>query len=106
MPFIVCEVTSIEPVVGKAKLRKLTVNIGDGSEGVTVVTNAPNVREGTRTVLATVGTEVEVEGEAVQVTKSNVGGVVSEGMICDSVMLGWTGGAAGIAVQVPANFGE
>jgi hypothetical protein len=26
---------------------------------------------------------------------------MSEGMLCDSRMLGWSGGAAGIAVQVP-----
>ena len=25
-------------------------------------------------------------------------------MVCDSVVLGWTGGAAGIAVQVPSTF--
>jgi hypothetical protein len=26
---------------------------------------------------------------------------MSEGMLCDSRMLGWSGGAAGVAVQVP-----
>jgi tRNA-binding EMAP/Myf-like protein len=33
-----------------------------------------------------------------------VAGVMSEGMICDSIMLGWAGGAAGLAVQIPATF--
>ena len=36
--------------------------------------------------------------------KATVGGVVSEGMLCDSNMLGWSGGAKGVAVQVPDNF--
>ena len=36
-----------------------------------------------------------------EVKKTTVGGVVSQGILCDSNMLGWTGGAAGIAVQMP-----
>jgi len=35
---------------------------------------------------------------------TTVGGVVSEGMLCDSRMLGWQGGAEGLAVQIPENF--
>ena len=35
---------------------------------------------------------------------TSVGGVVSEGMLCDSRMLGWSGGAAGLAVQIPGHF--
>jgi len=30
--------------------------------------------------------------------------VQSEGVVCDSVMLGWSGGAAGVCVQVPEAF--
>jgi hypothetical protein len=33
-----------------------------------------------------------------------VGGVKSEGMICDGVMLGWKGGAQGVAAKVPDSF--
>ena len=46
-------------------------------------------------------TFINEEGSTQQVTKASVGGVVSEGILCDSRMLGWTGGAKGIAVQVP-----
>ena len=91
MPFIVCSIVTCEPVPAKDKLKKVEVDVGDGTL-VTVITNAPNVRVGTRTVLATVGTELEVSGEEITVKKTNVGGIFSEGMICDSVMLGWTGG--------------
>ena len=44
------------------------------------------------------------DGEMMDVTKATVGGVISEGMLCDSRMLGWIGGAQGIAVNLPDNF--
>ena len=40
--------------------------------------------------------------EGIEVKKRSVGGVVSEGMVCDSKMLGWQGGGAGTAALVPA----
>ena len=55
-----------------------------------------------RVAVAPVGsTFINEEGEEATVKKTSVGGVMSEGMFCDSNMLGWTGGAAGIAVQIP-----
>ena len=58
-------------------------------------------------MVAEVGTEFEDKetGEMAIVRKELIGGVYSEGMICDSVILGWTGGAAGVAVQVPPSCG-
>lgn len=103
MPFIVGQVKSIEGVIGKDKLKKLQVDIG-GDSLVTIVTNAPNVRDNTRTVIATLGTEIEYEGSTIVIERTNVAGIYSEGMVCDSIMLGWSGGAAGIAVQVPDSF--
>jgi hypothetical protein len=41
------------------------------------------------------------EGSMQEVTKATVGGIVSEGMFCDSRMLGWSGGAQGVAAQIP-----
>ncbi len=51
MPFVVCSVVTCEAVAGKDKLKKLTVDIG--TEQLTITTNAANVRDGTRTVVAT-----------------------------------------------------
>ena len=34
----------------------------------------------------------------------SVGGVVSQGMLCDAPMLGWVGGGAGSAALVPDSF--
>ena len=40
----------------------------------------------------------------VEVKKMSVGGTTSEGMLCDSKMLNWAGGAEGLCVQVPPSF--
>ena len=60
------------------------------------------VRPPHRVAVAPVGSIVETEvGEELEIRKTAVGGVMSEGMLCDSRMLGWSGGAAGIAAQIP-----
>lgn len=92
-------ITSCEPIAGKDKLRKLVLDIGAAAP-ITVVTNAPNVAEGVKVVVATIGTEV---GEIV-IKKTAVGGVVSEGMLAEPKNLGWVGGGAGIACVVPDSF--
>lgn len=46
-------------------------------------------------------TYMDAEGEEAQVNKTSVGGVMSDGMFCDSKMLGWSGGGAGVAAQAP-----
>jgi len=72
---------------------------------VTVVTNATNVREGSRVAVAPSGTSVmSEEGEEMELKPTSVGGVMSEGMFCDARMLGWSGGAAGLAVQIPDDY--
>lgn len=92
---VVCELLAVEPIPNKDRLKKCTVS--DGDREFTVVSNAPNVlpeKVGKRLVVARVGAEV---GE-ITVTKANVGGVVSEGMLCDECML-W-GKSAGTAVYL------
>lgn len=97
-------VLSVARIEGKDKLLELKVDIGNG-EPLPVVTSALNVEEGSRVVVATVGSEIEVvKGEKIQVMKSTIGGKPSEGMICDCPMLGWTGGTAGPAAFVPDSF--
>eukprot|EP01064_Diplonema_japonicum_P015439 TRINITY_DN23167_c0_g1_i1.p1 TRINITY_DN23167_c0_g1~~TRINITY_DN23167_c0_g1_i1.p1 ORF type:complete len:149 (+),score=38.61 TRINITY_DN23167_c0_g1_i1:43-489(+) len=81
------------------KLKQIVVDIGD--EEVQVVTNAPNVKEGLLTVIATIGASVEVDGEPVIIKKTTVGGKPSCGMVCNGPMLGWTGGDAKQAATIP-----
>ena len=79
-----------------------TIHNDDDGTIITVVTSAANVRVGSRVAVAPVGSTVETDdGSLITIQKTTVGGVVSEGMLCDSRMLGWTGGAAGVAVQIP-----
>eukprot|EP00816_Leptocylindrus_hargravesii_P002620 CAMPEP_0196809882 /NCGR_PEP_ID=MMETSP1362-20130617/9753_1 /TAXON_ID=163516 /ORGANISM="Leptocylindrus danicus, Strain CCMP1856" /LENGTH=176 /DNA_ID=CAMNT_0042184701 /DNA_START=62 /DNA_END=592 /DNA_ORIENTATION=+ len=100
-------ITSLEPCGSCKKssktLQACKVDVGDEKE-ITVVTAAPNVRLQSRVVVAPIGSTISKDGEDIQVTKATVGGIISEGMLCDSIMLGWTGGAKGIAVQVPEHF--
>lgn len=54
-----------------------------------------------RVAVALAGSVVELDGEEVSIKKTSVGGVMSEGMLCDSKMLGWAGGGAGVAARIP-----
>ena len=55
-----------------------------------------------RVAVALAGTTyLNSEGELVPVKKATVAGTTSEGMLCDSRMLGWSGGGSGAAAQIP-----
>ena len=56
---------------------------------------------GVRVVVATVGAKLKNEES---VKKATVGGVTSEGMLCDAPMLGWVGGGAGAAALLPESY--
>lgn len=94
-------VESLEESGGKGTkaLKICQVNIGDAT--IQVVTSASNVRLESRVAIAPVGSTVlGSDGEGMAVTKSTVGGHTSEGIFCDSRMLGWQGGSQGIAAQM------
>jgi tRNA-binding EMAP/Myf-like protein len=93
---IVVECAAVD---GKDKLKKCVLDAGQ-KETVQIVTNAPNVAEGSRVVVALVGAVVN----EVVVRKATVGGVASTGMLCDAPMLKWNGGGAGNAALVPPSF--
>merc|ERR1711957_1092047 len=97
--FVVAIVLKAEAIPNKDKLKQLEVDVGDG-EPLKIVTNASNVKEGSRVVIAKVG--AIVEGEPLK--KANVGGCPSEGMICNGPMLGWVGGDASNAALLPDSF--
>lgn len=72
------------------RLRVTTVDVG-GPEILQVVCGAPNVAQGQKVIVATVGTTVYPnEGEPFKINKSKIRGEVSEGMICaeDEIGLG------------------
>ncbi|MNK13774.1 Phenylalanine--tRNA ligase beta subunit [compost metagenome] len=72
------------------RLRVTTVDVG-AAEPIQVVCGAPNVAQGQKVVVATVGTTVYPnEGEPFKINKSKIRGEASEGMICaeDEIGLG------------------
>jgi len=104
-PLICCAVvTALDPVPGKGALRLVTLDAGRGRGPVQVVSSAPNLSVGARCVVALPGAELAVDGEAVTVKAAAVGGVRSNGMLCDSPMLRWAGGGAGTAALLPDGF--
>lgn len=85
--------------VSGSKLKTLRVDVGE-AEPLDVVTNAPNAKEGLRIVIACVGAVVD----GVKIKRTQIGGIPSNGVVCDSTMLGWTGGGAGTAATLPDSF--
>jgi len=86
---------------GTKALKICQVNIGDSDNLITVVTSAPNVRLHSRLAVAPVGSTVLTSsGAGLLISKTSVGGVMSEGMFCDAKMLAWDGGTEKIAAQM------
>lgn len=100
---IVALAKTISPVPGKDKLRAVTLDIGSGKD-ITVVTNA-TLYASTLVCVALPGATVPCDGEEVTVKEAKVGGVLSAGMLCDCPMLGWKGGAQGLAATIPDKAG-
>lgn len=65
-----------------------------------IVSSWDGVDVDSRVVVACVGSLVNEQ----EVTKTTVAGVVSEGVLCDTAMLGWKGGVQGAVALLPASF--
>ncbi|MDQ3191809.1 MAG: phenylalanine--tRNA ligase subunit beta [Bacteroidota bacterium] len=80
------------------RLSITTVDLGTG-EPVQIVCGAPNVEQGQKVVVATVGaTLYPSQGEPFQIKKSKIRGAVSEGMICAEDEIGLGASHEGIMV--------
>ena len=99
MPLVVGHVVAVEAIKGKDNLKKCSIDIGQENH-ITVVTSCPNVRIETHTCVATIGTLID----DVTLARTVIGGIPSEGMLCDCNMLGWGTGSMGNCVQVPLSF--
>jgi phenylalanyl-tRNA synthetase beta chain len=79
---VIGKVLSCEKHPGADKLKKTTVDIGNGII-LPVVCGAPNVDAGQKVIVATVGaTLYPSEGEPIKISKAKIRGELSEGMIC------------------------
>lgn len=80
------------------RLRVTTVDVGT-ADALQIVCGAPNVAQGQKVVVATVGTTVYPnEGEPFKINKSKIRGEGSEGMICAEDEIGLGVSHAGIMV--------
>jgi phenylalanyl-tRNA synthetase beta chain len=95
---IVGEVISCEQHPNADRLKKTEVNLGN-NEIVPIVCGAPNVSEGQKVLVATVGTTLSMQdGNTLKISKSKIRGEVSMGMICAEDELGLGESHEGIMV--------
>jgi tRNA-binding EMAP/Myf-like protein len=107
------KVLSVGPIAKQKELKKVLVDVigdDDGSKAVQIVTNAKYIEAGWKVVVALenavvpAGAVLDEDPDAIQIKATAVGGVMSRGMLCDSPMLKWTGGAKGMVQQLPDSF--
>lgn len=94
---VIGEVMTCEKHPDADKLSVTTVDIGGAI--VPIVCGAPNVRQGQKVLVATVGAKLfPTEGEPIEIKKAKIRGQVSEGMICAEDEIGIGTSHAGIMV--------
>ena len=84
---VVGEVLTCVPHPNADKLSITTVDLGDGTP-LQIVCGAPNVAQGQKVPVATVGTVLYPDGEELKIKKGKIRGEVSMGMICAEDELG------------------
>jgi len=81
------------------KLSVTTVDLGDGKAPLQIVCGAPNVAQGQKVLVATVGTKLfDSEGNSFEIKKGKIRGEDSHGMICAEDELGLGSSHEGILV--------
>lgn len=95
--FVIGEVKTFEKHPDADKLSVTTVDIGEENL-LNIVCGAPNVAEGQRVVVATIGTTIYKGEESFPIKRTKIRGVVSEGMICSEDEIGLGDGHSGIKV--------
>jgi len=99
---VVGEVKTCEKHPNADKLNITTVNVGT-DELLPIVCGAPNVAEGQKVIVATVGTTLYDGDESIKIKKGKIRGEVSLGMICATDEIGMGGSHEGILV-LPENI--
>lgn len=97
--FVTAHVVSAEKHPNADKLRVCKVDAGTGSL-IDVVCGAPNARTGLKSVFAFAGTYIP--GKDITITKGNIRGQESNGMLCSGAELGLSNDHDGI-IELPAD---
>jgi tRNA-binding EMAP/Myf-like protein len=97
----VCAViVAVEVLGGKPKTTKLSCDVGQEDMLTIVTTFKEDLAAGMRVVIAMVGSYI---GEK-PVAQRTVKGVVSQGELCDGVMLGWADSEGGSVARIPGFY--
>ncbi len=95
---VIGEVLTCEKHPDADKLSLTTINIA-AAEPLQIVCGAPNVAEGQKVVVATVGTMLyPKDGDAFKIKKGKIRGQVSMGMLCGEIEIGLGDDDSGIMV--------
>jgi phenylalanyl-tRNA synthetase beta chain len=96
---VVGHVITCEKHPNADKLSITTVDLGDGNAPIQIVCGAPNVAQGQKVLVATVGTKLfDAEGNPFEIKKGKIRGEESNGMICAEDELGLGSSHDGILV--------
>ncbi|POM81301.1 Actin-related protein 2/3 complex subunit [Phytophthora palmivora] len=101
---VVGEIVEFHPHPQADRLNVCAVNIGDKENLLQIICGAPNVRQGARVPVATVGTRLAIKEpetgdlKKVKIKKSKLRGEISQGMICSEAELGLTDESDGILI--------
>lgn len=91
-------VLSCIPHPNADRLQLCKIDVGNG-EVLQIVCGAPNIAEGQKVPVATIGTNLyDDKGEVFQINKGKIRGEASEGMVCSEKELGLGGSHEGIMV--------
>lgn len=91
-------VLSCIPHPNADRLKLCMIDVGNG-EQVQIVCGAPNIAEGQKVPVATIGTSLyDAKGESWEIKKGKIRGEVSEGMVCSEIELGLGSAHDGIMV--------
>jgi len=97
---LIGEVKTCEKHPDADRLSLTTVDIGNGTN-LNIVCGAPNVKQGQKVVVATLGATLYKGEESLTIQKTKLRGTVSEGMICAEDELGLGNSHEGIMVLPP-----
>ncbi|GAB9469112.1 Actin-related protein 2/3 complex subunit [Globisporangium polare] len=101
---VIGEIVSFEAHPTADRLNVCQVDVGDKENLLQIVCGAPNVRQGARVPVATVGSKLALKDaesgdiKLVKIKKSKLRGEVSQGMICSEAELGLADSSDGILI--------
>lgn len=97
---VIGEVLTCVPHPSSDHLSLTTVNIGNEEEPLNIVCGAPNVAQGQKVVVATIGTKIYFGDNEVTIKRSKIRGEESHGMICSEDEIGIGTASDGI-IELP-----